>query len=37
MTLRIIADKLNECTAHQIVTKDMNIRKVCKDGSKTYE
>jgi predicted unusual protein kinase regulating ubiquinone biosynthesis (AarF/ABC1/UbiB family) len=25
----MIADELNECTVHQIVTQDLNMRKVC--------
>jgi hypothetical protein len=31
LKIRIIADKLNtnECTIHQIVTQDLNMRKVC--------
>jgi hypothetical protein len=31
----MIADELNECTVHQIVTQDLNMEKsVHKDGSK---
>jgi hypothetical protein len=31
LTIRITADKLNinDCTVHQIVTRDLNMRKVC--------
>jgi hypothetical protein len=31
LTIRIVADELNinECTVHRIVTRDLNMRKVC--------
>jgi hypothetical protein len=34
LTIRMVADELNECTVYQIVTKDFNMREVCKDVSK---
>jgi hypothetical protein len=28
-TIRMITDELNECTFRQIVTQDLNVRRVC--------
>jgi hypothetical protein len=29
LTIRIIADEVNDCTVCQIVTQDLNMREVC--------